>query len=88
MKRIYKYPIQITDEQIIQMPENAEILHVNIQHNQAFIWAMIDPEEDEEDVEIRVYGTGHPVQECKELSYLGTVFIQNGDLVFHVFKVG
>lgn len=87
MKTIYKYPIEITDEQIILMPAGAIMLTVQVQNGNPFIWAMVDTEARMEDVPIRVHGTGHPICESSNLEYIGTFqSMYGGNLVFHVFK--
>lgn len=87
MKTIYKYPFEITDEQTLMLPTNAQILTVQTQWDAPCLWAMIDPEEKRtEKVTIRVYGTGHPIDDSDNLDYLGTVQMLSGQLVFHVFR--
>lgn len=87
MKTIYKYPIGITDQQIIPMPAGANILTVQVQNGNPFIWAMVDTEAPTERVSIRVYGTGHSIGERSNLEYIGTFqSMYGGNLVFHVFK--
>lgn len=43
MKKIYKYAIEITDDQDIVMPVGAKILTVQNQNGVPCIWAMVDP---------------------------------------------
>lgn len=87
MKTIYKYPIEITDEQTFPMPVGAKILTVQVQNGNPFIWAMVNPESPTEQVSIRIYGTGHPISGRSNLEYVGTFqSMYGGHLVFHVFK--
>lgn len=87
MKTIYKYPIEITDEQALTLPVNARILTVQMQEGKSCLWAMIDTEEKRtEQVSISIYGTGHPIADSENLTYLGTVQTLGGQLVFHVFR--
>ena len=87
MKTIYKYPIEVTDEQTLTLPVNAQILTVQTQWDSPCLWAMIDPEEKQtEQVAIRVYGTGQPVSDSENLTYIGTVQMLSGQLVFHIFR--
>ena len=87
MKKIYKYPIEITDNQIVEMPVGAKILTVQIQNGVPCIWAMVDPEAEKEKVHIRVHGTGHNVPDSDRLEYINSIQMRGGVLVFHVFKV-
>lgn len=43
MKTIYKYPLDVTDRQVIAMPEDAEILTVQVQNGKPMLWAVVDP---------------------------------------------
>lgn len=87
MKTIYKYPIKIADKQSFPMPVGANILTLQTQNGNPFIWAMIDTEVPTEEVSIRVYGTSYPISESSNLEYIGTFHAMYGrNLVFHVFK--
>lgn len=53
--KIYKYPI----DSPLKLPLGAEILSANIQREEFFVWALVDPEETEMiERDIRVLGTG------------------------------
>ena len=56
MKKIYKYRIEVTDDQNIEMPVGAKILTVQTQNGVPCIWAMVDPNAEKERVHIRVHG--------------------------------
>lgn len=88
MKTIYKYPLEIKDEQIIDLPPNHTILSVQMQNDVLCLWALVEPSNYmTTEVKIRIYGTGHPVDE--EGEFLGTFQDErmNGYFVGHVFKV-
>ncbi|MGL5912788.1 MAG: DUF7352 domain-containing protein [Bacteroidales bacterium] len=87
MKTIYKYPIEVTNEQTIKLPKGAKILTIQTQRETPCIWAMIDKTEQEtEEVELRVHGTGHDVPDSETLRYIGTFQLHGGSLVFHTFR--
>lgn len=87
MKTIYKYPIKVTDEQTLKLPVNAKILTVQTQNDTPCIWALVDTSEAQtENVDIRVYGTGHTINDSDNLDYIGTFQMHGGSLVFHVFR--
>lgn len=88
MKKIYKYPIEIQDEQVVLLPTGAKILTVQTQGGKAFLWAMVNPTmPNDMAVTIRIFGTGHTIQDADRLEYIGTIQMCGGALVFHVFKV-
>lgn len=88
MKKIYKYPIEIQDEQVVLLPTGAKILTVQTQSGKVFLWAMVNPTmPNDMAVTIRIFGTGHTIQDADRLEYIGTIQMCGGALVFHVFKV-
>jgi hypothetical protein len=83
MKTIYKYPIKITDEQEIQMPAHANVLHVGLDpQGTPCLWAMVDTAKPMEPVSVLVVGTGNPMP-FEPLRHVGS-FVQ-GPFVWHVF---
>jgi hypothetical protein len=84
---IWKYPIEIIDAQVVEMPEGATILDVQAQDDVPCIWALVDPEKPSETRTILTYGTGHPIDNRVAMSsrHIGTYQIKGGKLVFHVF---
>lgn len=85
MRTIYKYPLEIKDEQTIRIPYTKhvlddslllgikkQILKLDIQNDKPCLWVMVDSEEEMRDVKVTMYGTGH---ECSEFidDYVGSV---------------
>lgn len=92
MRKIYKYPLRVIDEQVVTLPFKHDILSVDVQllegREVIMLWAMIDesnyPAYKTVDRTIHIIGTGHYVPNV-ELKFIGTVQLQKGNLVFHVF---
>lgn len=85
MKKIYKYPLQIEDQQVLRIPRGSEILSVQTQGGVPCIWAMVDDSLPLDDVVIRMYATGVEIDNADDLRYCGTVQLLGGSFVFHVF---
>lgn len=83
MRTIYKYPIEVTDVQHIEMNEGARILSVQTQQGRPCLWALVDTSKPKRKVEIHVHGTGH--ENTLDFHYIGTFQLHQGALVFHVF---
>lgn len=88
MNQIWKYPLYVQDVQTVEMPDEADILTIQVQGDAPCIWAMVNPDAPLKPRKIRIYGTGHPVDpnlsaEC----YIGTFQLKNGSLVLHVFDI-
>jgi hypothetical protein len=83
-KKIYKYALNVTDEQTIIMPQRWKPLAVQFQGNQLCLWALVEVGRTYDGpVSIRVVGTGNPFEDADECHYIGTV--QQPPLVWHVF---
>lgn len=85
MKHIYKYKLGISDYREIKMPKNAQVLTVKNQNNDIFIWAIVNPLEDEEVRSFMVFGTGNDYDlSNSNIVYIDTVIINQ--FVWHVFE--
>jgi hypothetical protein len=91
MKTIYKYPIEVTDTQFIEMPEGAKILTVKNQLDVGpCLWAEVETDNPVSFRRIEIYGTGNPmhVQEsASESIYIGTFMQRQDRLVWHVYEI-
>lgn len=83
---IRKYKLEITDEQVLHLPLDAQILTAQQQREELMIWALVNPKEKEtEERTLAVVGTGNPFPNCDDCEYIATV--QTGQFVWHVFEV-
>jgi hypothetical protein len=87
MKTIWKYEFTISDRIIIEMPKEAEILSVQMQHNKPCLWVLVDPNIEKEKRYFELSGTGHPVDMNIERWFIGTFQMADGDLVFHLWGI-
>lgn len=87
-KTIWKFKLETTDNQEIEMPIGAEILTVQTQGENPYLWALVDPEAEKETRTFEVFGTGHPIHCDMGVSrnHISTYQLQGGSLVFHVFE--
>lgn len=86
-RRIYKYLLDLANEQTLSLPRGAKVLTVHDQKETLRLWALVDVDESEnEDRVIRIIGTGKPVPEdIGRFEYITTVQMCNDDLVWHIF---
>jgi len=89
MKRtIWKYDLEITDDQKITMPLGSEIFCAQSQNDVAQLWAVVNPNEPGIEIHhIKIFGTGHPIDDTQKLNYIDTIQFRNGRLVWHVFEL-
>lgn len=85
MTTIHKYILEMTDEQVIALPMEARILSIQEQKNHLCLWAMVDPELGKTSHIIEIFGTGQAMGGA-DRSYLGTVKMNDGSFVWHVFE--
>ena len=84
MNIIYKYKLEITKEQTVEIPKYHKILCVQVQNNEVFVWVGVDTGWQLEDTLFKIYGTGDFLpKNPMGLTYIGTVQL-NGS-VWHVF---
>lgn len=88
MKRVYKYTLNTQDEQVLDLPMNAQLLTVGTQNGIPQLWALVDIEEERtEERKIIIRGTGHDIDEDAVKEYIATFTMSQGRLVFHVFEI-
>lgn len=85
MRVVFKYEIPMRAEVAIEMPNNARVLHVEAQREVPCLWALVDTDNVLVERHFRVAGTGHPL--AGALIYVGSFFLYQGSLVFHVFEM-
>ena len=88
-KTIYKYPLAVSDFQEVLLPLGAEILTVQVQGENACMWALVNPDEHQkEGRNIEIFGTGHPIGYDMGIrrKYISTFQLQGSQLVFHAFE--
>jgi hypothetical protein len=83
MKTIFKYPLSVTDTQVVSMPKNADVFSAQFQGDQLCTWALVDTEAETEDREFRIFGTGNPFELSGMFRFVDTA--QQGQFVWHVF---
>lgn len=86
MRTIYKYPLEIVDEQFIELPADAMILTAQNQNQVLCLWTILDTESPKVKRKIWIIGTGNPIPEHSlPLDFIVTV--QWGMFVWHIFEV-
>ena len=84
-KSIFKFRLEIVDDQSIEMREEADILSVGLQRGILNVWAMVDPSADMELRHFVIFGTGNPAFD-ENINFLETVHDYSNGLVWHVFE--
>ena len=87
MKSIWKFPVPIDDDIELEMPKGARILSFQSQRDHPCIWALVDMDTQEKEIrKFRMAGTGHPIEDDSNYSFVGTAQMMGGNLVWHLFE--
>jgi hypothetical protein len=81
---IWKYTLNVVDEQTITMQAGAKILSVANQSGVICMWAIVDPSQLTSKRTFEVIPTGGPMPDKGTREFLGT--IQIDWLVLHIFE--
>lgn len=84
MTEVWKFPLQLGQTTVHNMPANAQVLTVQMQHGVPTLWARVTPSAFPEPRDFMVVGTGHPILNSLAI-YIGTVQ-DGGGFVWHVFE--
>lgn len=85
-RTIFKYGLDLADTQVIRMPRGAKVLSVQMQFGNPALWVEVDPSAEVEDRVVIIHGTGHQLAtKATAESFVGTIQLDDGRLVFHVF---
>ena len=90
MQTIWKYVLQIRENNTISMPKDATFLHAAEQNGEVYVWVRVDPDRPKVNRHIAIYGTGHPIP-TRFQQYVGTAHIKiqsQPELVWHIFDLG
>lgn len=89
MKTIFKYRLEITDEQELMLPKDAEILTIRMQEEVMQLWALVDTVAELETRKFRIAGTGHSIDCGKDqyYTYIATVEMGEVGFIWHVFEL-
>lgn len=88
-KTIWKYPLKITDKQKIELPFIFNILSIKVQNGKPVLYVLVNLKiQERTEVTLITYGTGHNIDANYDNvdNYIDTYIVQDGALVFHVFK--
>ena len=85
MKTVHKFQLS-PGLTTIGLPEEAKVLHVAEQYNNACIWVELDVGEISFNRNFYTVPTGGEVPHSNK-GFIGTVLMMNGSLVFHIYEV-
>jgi hypothetical protein len=88
MKTIHKYGLNGNPDQQIEMPHGARILSADEQSNFICIWVLVDTNNKMAKRNIHICLTGGDETDRIVCIHVGTVLLNNGTFVVHVFDGG
>ena len=89
MKTIYKYTLSLEEITVIELPEGAVILTIQLQMNKPVMWAEVDTNAPKVRRSFRTVATGENLDDPLQVArtYVGTYQLEEGSLVLHVFEI-
>lgn len=81
-RTIWKFIVDL-DQPVVEMPRNAEIIHIGVEDFGICIWAVVNPHNLYEERHFAVYGEGHMLPDDPG-QHLGTVQVSSN--TFHLFE--
>lgn len=82
MIAVWKFPIEVTRDQTIEVPDNPKVLHVGLDpEGTPCLWCQVLTTNERVKLPVSVVGTGHPVPQGR--AHRGS-FI-DGPFVWHVY---
>lgn len=82
---IWKFPLAVTDVQVLHVPDGFTVLSVQVQDDVPCLWIRVNPHACMVTVEVLTVGTGHDATATSETEYVDTYQLVDGALVFHTF---
>lgn len=84
--KIWKYTLDTTDYQLVNIKAPAKILSVDEQYENIVLYAEVDDSSlVDNEVGIWIHGTGHEKVAPETAKFIGTVKLMGGQLMFHVY---
>lgn len=83
---VYKYPLQITDEQTVIMPKYPHYLTLQWVRGELCLYAVVKPDNPPSEHKFIIVATGQEIPNDYPLIYMGTVTQRDERLVWHVFE--
>ena len=89
MYTIYKYPLRIKEEQELVLPIFSRILSVETQRANIVLYALVDTDTPgKTHLTVYIRGTGYPADGLQDATFIGTVKMLDGALMYHIFYKG
>lgn len=85
VRTIWKFDVLVADQFELDMPADAHVISVQVQHGSVRMWAVVNPTAALTKRKFHVLGTGHAFK-GQPGNFIGTFQLQGGDLVFHLFE--
>lgn len=84
MTTIWKFPLEITDTQQINVPVGTTFISSQFQNGVLCLWGIVNPDNILVQRTIDIIGTGNPFRHPYTSKFIATV--QQGPLVWHIFE--
>lgn len=91
MKTVWKYKIDMTHLQTLQMPEGAQVLSLQKQGSRSeddmFLWCLVNTDRPMRERTFVLVGTGESIDDLPGAEYVATMQFIRGVYVYHLFEL-
>lgn len=84
-RTIWKFGLRLADQVEIHGPKGAKWLTLQVQLEDPYVWAEVDPDADEVAYIFTTFGTGHAIPPEFLGTYIGTYQTDGGQFIWHVY---
>lgn len=85
MRTIYKYKLDVCDQQTVSVPQDFILLKIGVQKDSICMWGECESDMPMRTMDIRCFGTGHRIPDIP-LRYLGSAITEDGFFVWHFYE--
>lgn len=82
---VWKYDLGANPIEL-EIPSGGKVLHFQNQGERLCIWVQVDPSKPKCKRRFEVIGTGYQMQNPEKLAHRGTLLLESGRLVVHLFE--
>lgn len=86
IRTIWKFPVQVKPDFVVEIPSGGEVLSVQVQYMEPVMWVMVDPDAPKEQRRFTVKGTGHHFDISDLGRFIGTFQLAEGNFIGHLFE--
>ena len=86
MLTVWKFELEGNTNIEVEIPEGAEILTFATQRHKPCLWCLVNTKNRKETRRFLLAATGRSLDNEKVIDYIGTIQLEGGNLIYHLFE--